>query len=409
MVQVPSRHPLLFFSFSPLPVIAGYFINWAIYDRNFHVVDMAPSAHKLSHLLYAFANLNDDGTVVLGDNWADKEKHFEAEKTVNGEQDQWTEKEDLFGNLKQLYLLKQKHRQLKVSLSVGGWSWSGNYSKVAKDPAKRQQFAVSVVQHIADLGLDGVDIDWEFPKDNEEAEAYVQLLKQVRMALNAYEERTRQTGFLLTAAMPCGPDNYQLLHLKAMETWVNFFYLMAYDFSGEWDATTGHQAALYHQTLNAHQAVQYYKAAGVPSHKLVLGLPVYGRGFSKTEGPGQPFHGLPKGSWEKGSYDYKDLPLEGSEEYFDADKVVSWSFDPVKHEYITYDTPQVIQEKCSYILSQALGGAMFWELSADHQGDHPCSLLNTVYTTLGAPENTPNHLYYPSSRYPLVKNKEEIV
>ncbi|KAI9026486.1 chitinase [Phycomyces nitens] len=384
------------------PVVAGYFVNWAIYDRNYNVIDLAQDSDKLSHVLYAFANLNDDGTIVLGDAWADTDKHFEAAQTIDGHQDTWKEAPDnnLYGNLKQLHLLKKQKRHLKVSLSIGGWSWSANFSTVATNPSKRKQFATSAIEHVANLGLDGIDIDWEFPKDAKEAKGYIELLSAVRQALDTYQLETKDTArFLLSVAMPCGPDNYNILELGGMEPFVDLFYLMAYDFSGDWDKTTGHQSALFDAPLNVDQAVHHFISAGVPSHKLVLGLPVYGRGFLGTKGPGSSFTGLPKGTWDRGAYDYKDLPPPGSTEHFDEKKIASWSFNPTSKEYVTYDTPQVIERKCEYIQTKGLGGAMFWELSADYHGDHPRSLLNTVHRNLGAPNQEPNHIEFPQSRY----------
>ncbi|KAI9308702.1 glycoside hydrolase superfamily, partial [Cunninghamella echinulata] len=171
-------------------VIAGYFANWSIYDRNYNIVDVAINADKLTHILYAFANIQENGEVVLGDAWADKDKHFPPEQTIDGKGDVWSEDDSgkLFGNFKQLYLLKQRHRHLKVSLSIGGYSWSSNFAGIAADPQKRSVFIQSAIKHLADLGLDGIgtltdrynlliflkklDIDWEFPKDEQEALSY---------------------------------------------------------------------------------------------------------------------------------------------------------------------------------------------------------------------------------------------
>ena len=253
-----------------------------------------------------------------------------------------------------------------------------------------------------------IDIDWEYPKTSEEAFNFVHLLYEMRIALDMYQQSIGQTNeprLLLTLAVACGPSNYRLLRLREMEPYVDLFYLMAYDFAGSWDKKTGHQAAMYGGELNGHQAVTDYMQMGVPPHKLVLGLPAYGRGFSNTSNtPGAPFNDIPEGTWEKGMFDYKNLPLPGATEYIDEQHMASWSYDPAKRELISYDTPAVIQAKCEYIKQARLGGAMFWELSADHKGEHPRSLLNAVYRSFGGQlDSIPNHLRYPKSQYDNIR------
>ncbi|KAI8074892.1 chitinase [Gongronella butleri] len=399
----------------PPPVVnglvsAGYFVNWGIYARNYNVIDLAQKADCLTHILYAFANLEPSGNVVLGDVWADKDKHFDPNQTVDGKGDPWGDNDasNLFGNLKQLYLLKQRHRHLKVSLSIGGWTWSTNFGAVTADPQKRAVFVQSAIKMLADHGFDGIDIDWEYPKNEQEALAYVHLLYEVRVALDQYQQSLGQTGeprLTLSVAVPCGAQQYRLLRLRDMAAYVDIFFLMTYDFAGSWDAQTGHQSALYGGTLNVHQAVSDYIQAGVPSHKLVMGMPAYGRAFSNTQGPGAPFQGVPQGSWEEGQFDYKALPRPGAQEQNDAQAVCSWSYDPQQREFVTYDSPVVVQAKCDYIQRAQLGGAMFWELSADHPRHHPRSLVQTVANAFrGRLDTMPNHLAYPSSQYGNMRN-----
>jgi len=212
--------------------------------------------------------------------------------------------------------------------------------------------------------------------------------------------------YLLTGAMPCGESQYSLLRLSEMNQYMDSFYLMAYDLAGSWSDAAGHQSNLYGGDANIHKAVQYYIDQGIPARKVVVGMPIYGRAFQNTNGIGHPFEGTGEGTWEQGVYDYKKLPMSGAVEYYDADTVSSYSYDPVKKELITYDSPMVIDRKADYIANHRLGGAMFWESSSDFKGDDERSLVGTVSKALRrhAPlDASLNHLFYPTSIYENVR------
>ncbi len=89
---------------------------------------------------------------------------------------------------------------------------------------------------------------------------------------------------------------------------------------------SGHNAPLYGQP-SADAAVRFYHSRGVPRHKLVLGLPVYGRAFQQTDGIGQPFNGVGEGSFGGGVYDFKDLPRQGAQVTEDMQRGTAYTYD----------------------------------------------------------------------------------
>lgn len=260
------------------------------------------------------------------------------------------------------------------------------------------------------MGLDGLDIDWEYPKNQQEAADFVALLRECRETLDAYASGLEgKPHFELTVASPAGAQNYNNMDLRGMDQYLDFWNLMAYDYAGSWDSKAGHQANLFHSTrnpastpFNTVQAVEHYKSQGVAASKIVLGMPLYGRAFENTTGPGQPYSGIGEGSWEAGAWDYKALPKDGAKEIEDHEAGASYSYDEGKKVMISYDTKSMVRNKAQWIKDNGLGGSMWWESSADKSGEE--SLIGNVVDVLGKLESTQNCLTYPDSKYENLKN-----
>ncbi|KDN47896.1 hypothetical protein RSAG8_03316, partial [Rhizoctonia solani AG-8 WAC10335] len=384
----------------------GYFPNWGIYGRGYTPADIDTAT--LTHIYYAFADTDPQtGRAFLSDLWADQQITYlwaDQQITYPGD-DNTAPGNNLYGNLKQLYLLKQKNRTLKTVLSFGGWTYSqdGHFNFVT-EPNRRATFVKTAVQLLEDNAFDGLDIDWEYPAAGAQAEAFVALLNETRAALDALANKKGDTvPYQLSAAVPAGPQS-QNLKVKEMDKYLTYWNLMAYDYSGSWSSVSDYQANICggaYSGISTSASTEWYLKNGASKDKFVIGMPIYGRGFENTDGIFQPFSGVGSGSWESGVYDYNALPFAGATVHNDLKNTSSYSYDPVKKELISYDTPIIIEAKCNWLSRQELAGAMFWELSGDKNGTD--SLVWTAAKTMGKLDNTQNHLNYPGSQFDNVK------
>ena len=199
------------------------------------------------------------------------------------------------------------------------------------------------------------------------------------------------------------------MKLGQMAPYLDFLNLMAYDYAGSWDSTSGHQANLYPSADNpastpfsTDACVKDYIAAGVPAGKIVLGMPLYGRAFEQTEGLGKPYSGVGEGSFERGIWDYKVLPQGGAVEQMDSKVGASWSWDAAAKKIVSYDNKAMSSAKVEYVKAKGLGGGMFWELSGDRKDNG--SLVANVFSGLGDMDNSQNTLSYPDSKFDNIRN-----
>ncbi|TFK64349.1 hypothetical protein BDN72DRAFT_963250 [Pluteus cervinus] len=369
----------------------GYFINWGIYENNgnFQPTDIVPET--LTHLLYAFAVTDGtSGTIQLTKYGADVKKPFPGDTNEPGT--------NLYGCLKQLYLLKLRQRNLKVLLAIGGWTSSqrGEFNFVI-NPSARATFVESAVKFVEDYGFDGIDIDYEYPANEAQGQGLADLVTALRSAFTALQQRKGDSEpYQITVAVGAGPTGYNFLNIRQMNAAIDYWNLMAYDFTVSTSPISDHHANLYSEPntrVSGDFAVGEYISRRAKRSKINLGMPLYGYVFQETDGLGRP-HGRPQPDRTAG---YKELPRTGAEVFTDTAHVASHSYDSRTKELISYDTVDITRTKSQYILDKGLAGSMFWELSKDKLGGD--SLVGTAAAIFGTLDPTQNHISYPNSKY----------
>ncbi|MFJ9197841.1 glycosyl hydrolase family 18 protein [Streptomyces flaveolus] len=350
----------------------GYFTNWGVYGRNYHVKNLVTSgsAEKITHINYAFGNVQ-GGKCTIGDSYADYDKAYTADQSVDGVADTWDQ--PLRGNFNQLRKLKAKYPHIKVIWSFGGWTWSGGFPDAVKNPAAFAKSCHDLVEdpRWADV-FDGIDLDWEYPNacglscdTTSTKNAFSSMMKAMRAEFG---------NDLVTAAVTADGSaggKIEAADYGPAAQYINWYNVMTYDFFGAWEKngpTAPHSpltsyTGIPQQGFNSADAIAKFKAAGVPAGKLLLGIGFYGRGWTGVTqaAPGGTATGPAAGTYEAGIEDYKVLknscPTTGT--------VAGTAYAHCGTNWWSYDTPATVKSKMDWAKSQGLGGSFFWEFSGD--------------------------------------------
>ncbi|ODV95116.1 hypothetical protein PACTADRAFT_2826 [Pachysolen tannophilus NRRL Y-2460] len=343
------------------PVVALYYTNWSILNHPEKPPHTLPY-DQITNVNYAFFKINKrTGNVTHTDFHTDARlKLFMPYK-----RDSWFRTIQTLGLLGQFMNVKYARvPELKVMMSVGGWGAKEDFKSLMTEEFKLNNFVKSTLSIIKTFDLDGVDIDWEYPENEKEAEYLVKLLQVLRIQL----DKANKKPLFLSFAAPCGDrEIIDLLDLKEMDKYLNFWNLMTYDFSGSWSEKVAHHSNLYGDDkteLSCDSIVQHYISQGVTSQKIILGMPNYGRVFSGCNGEiGSKFKGT--GCYKEGIVEFNRLPLLNTVEHFDSKLGAAYCYDPIKRYFISYDSNESARWKAKYVKKHELGGGFWWESSGD--------------------------------------------
>eukprot|EP00090_Calanus_glacialis_P026959 TRINITY_DN4239_c0_g1_i1.p1 TRINITY_DN4239_c0_g1~~TRINITY_DN4239_c0_g1_i1.p1 ORF type:complete len:707 (-),score=115.83 TRINITY_DN4239_c0_g1_i1:41-1879(-) len=317
-----------------------------------------------------------------------------------------------YDGIRRTVALKEKRPDLKVLFSVGGWTAGGwIFSQMAESQVNRAKFIKSLIHFIKYFGLDGVDLDWEYPgydmlpevpSNPEDKQHFTLLVKDIRQAFDV-------DGYLLTFA--AAPDPYKAsnaFELDKIVDSVDWLNLMTYDYSGPWDNFTGIEAPLYGRwgegyvghpkyQFNIHETIQYYFSQGFPPEKIALGIHTESKGWvlanqtDEASGVYCPAYGSPNMTYSRQEgwlYYYEILQFWHNETVEDPrwDDVVlgrdQWTIydhengkvdgcylSPYMYQgkyWISYDDESSVDVKVRYANHYGLKGAFVWEVDNDN-------------------------------------------
>ncbi|HEX4787455.1 MAG TPA: glycosyl hydrolase family 18 protein [Actinospica sp.] len=419
----------------------AYYDQWSVYQNAFYPknLDTEGMAGKLDYLIYDFENIDPTNLTCFestkasdpdpagendpnagdgaGDAFADYQKSFGSDISVDGTADAYND--PIVGNFHQLQELEKKYPNLKVELSIGGWTYSKYFSDVAATAASRQKFVSSCIDMFIKGNLpsqggyggtgtaagifSGFDIDWEYPGGGghlgnhasaADKQNYTLLLQEFRTELDALTTTTGKQ-YSLSAALPSGQDKIQNIETNKIGQYLTFADAMTYDMHGGFEATgpANHQAPIYdnpndpmtpvapgNEKYSVDEAVkaytvgdsQYSIPGGFPASKLTVGVPFYYRGWTGVAAGSN--HGLFQSATgpAAGAADSGNVP--GVQMYKELTSIVNNSadtfWDPVAEAAYFYDgtnfwtgeDAQSIQALADYEHCNGLGGAMMFSL-----------------------------------------------
>jgi chitinase len=435
--------------------VVSYIGDWAIYGRGYDFSKL-PIAN-LNRIVYGFAGIcfpgakNEqdggfptsapaavlrtckqsklpDGAMALADFEAAFVRNVGVPAKIVGTESMYEiNKEDVGGVFGVLYNLRKQNPDLKLDLSVGGWTLSEGFPWMASDNARRKAFVDSIVHFLDRYDYDGIDIDWEYPGSDgavpgmarpDDSENYAKLMQELRAGMDWLSKKTGKS-YRLSSAIPAGKGRLDKVNWGDVYPYMDRLYAMTYDLTGAWERELSHHTPLYANPnaigssagTSVDFTIKYLQSLGVPANKLMVGVANYHRARAMNTGDITEFtNGLTGnssfgsaswaggslilgvagvGTWEAGVVEGYDLyqnyldkdmrPRNGYKLYTDVVANADYLVSSIG-SFITIETPRTAALKTQYAKDNGLAGVFFWMAEQDNGYN-----LNAVNHVLGNP------------------------
>jgi hypothetical protein len=227
--------------------------------------------HQLDYLIYGYLEVNADGSLVAFDD--DEQEDFE----------------DMISTA--------QSEGVDVFISIGGDQDDSNFNTIAASSSLTNSFVDNVIEFLEDYDLDGVDLNWQTPGDDDEGELFEDLVEKLSDKLwdDSYE-------FSISVISGVGDDGDigDVIDSTVFD-YVDFVNVRAFD--------TDNSDDLHSSMEDAEDAIDYWTGRCLIQNKLVLGIPLYSAGDSvdsyndivgestsnacKDEDDGRNYNGIP--------------------------------------------------------------------------------------------------------------------
>lgn len=274
--------------------------------------------------------------------------------------------------LEQVLALKTAKPSLKVLLMIGGWGAKADgFSMMARDADKRTEFCLSCKTLIDTYGLDGIDIDWEYPTYPAEGNGAIDDdTDNFNLVLQELRATIGNTKIISVASA----DSAKYIDWETAIQYVDYVNAMTYSMG---DPPKYHNSTLYHSTLtrsrSCEESIEAHVAKGIPLSRLVLGVPFYGHGISPYSSSVKFRDIAAILAATTGDYAGKNI------RHWDDVAKVPYLTDSEGNMYVGYDDEESVTYKGQFARDNGLLGAMFWEYRHD---DDAGTLRQALYNAL---------------------------
>jgi chitinase len=256
-----------------------------------------------------------------------------------------------------LTVLRARAQSAKIFISLNGNHT--DWRLMATGATGRTNFIKATMDIVRQYGLDGVDVDWEFPTTSDGTDAtYTLLMKELSDSCHFNRK------YYLTAAVTAGKYAGSIRDAIRSEifTYVDFLNIMAYD-----DFNTAAPYKHHSDLALANTCLNYWRnTRGLPAAKCVLGIPAYGR---------------PSGISQTGSIlTYSNILTRGGSPASDSAQVTVGGINGGNPYTVYYNGQPTVKIKAALARTNA-NGVMFWEKGQDDNGSF--SLLKAACDTVG--------------------------
>lgn len=280
--------------------------------------------------------------------------------------------------------LREKNPNLKVLLAIGGWAFGSTpFKELTSNTFRMNQFVYEAIEFLREYKFNGLDVDWEYPRGADDRAAYVNLLKELRLAFEGEAKSSNQPRLLLSAAVPASFEAIAAGYdVPEISKYLDFINVMTYDFHGQWERQVGHNSPLYplesatsyQKKLTVDYSAREWIKQGAPKEKLMIGMPTYGRSFTLVNesqfdiGAPASGGGTPgKYTGEAGFMSYYEvcdfLHKDNTTLVWDNEQQVPFAYR--EDQWVGFDDERSLKTKMSWLREEGFGGIMIWSVDMD--------------------------------------------
>lgn len=265
-----------------------------------------------------------------------------------------------------------KANNVKLILTVTNFNGNEIHALLTNQTYKANLLS-NIYQKVKLYSFNGVNIDFESVKTGDRNSVISSFFAELKSTFV-----TQNMNVEISFASPI--VNWGGWDFSMIAKNLDLFFIMGYDFYGDWSTTTGPSAPLIGGNYNLTRSLSfdYYTVVQSNPEKLILGVPYYGN-YWRTKSP-NPYT-TAKGSTSK-RYRHVVTDFNNKEQLWDYSSNTPWlRWQDTTWNQIWYDDKKSLTMKYDLAIKKKIAGIGIWALGYDDGRSELWKLIDSMFTS----------------------------